>query len=959
MRPYRIPAATYRLQFHHGFGFSQAWSLVIYLYELGISDIYASPLFKARKGSLHGYSVTNPLELNPEIGSKKSFDNLVRKLKSRGMGLVLDIVPNHMAISGDNPWWMDVLESGPGSPYAVFFDINWFPPQPSLQGKVLLPILGKPYGQALEDQELVLKLDQDGFAVHYWDHKFPLDPRTYQAVLKYRLEELEKALGAGNPAFLALVGLIAQIENLPPRQAASLKKLRERQRAKEIIKERLWLLYQGSPEVRVFLDANLKIFNGRRGDPASFELLDNLLADQAYRLAYWQVALEVINYRRFFSINDLIGIRVEDTRVFDATHELLFKLAAEDKISGVRIDHLDGLYDPPGYLALLQNRLASLAKTQTAESGAYVVVEKILEAGEKLPEDWPVAGTTGYDFLDLVGGLFVEPEGYSQLQQIYAEFTGDPSDFRTVVYDKKKLIMASLFGGEIQSLGYQLGLLADEERTARDIPHSALTRSLFEVTACLPVYRTYIRSYEVSDRDRAYLEQAVKEARERNPWLHPGAFDFLQRVLTLDYPLHFPEEKKQNWLRFVMRWQQFTGPVMAKGQEDTALYVYNPLISLNEVGTSMGPVSVEEFHRLNRERLQQWPHTMNATSTHDTKRSEDVRLRLHVLSEIPGQWATALERWRRFNHKYKVNLGEIEAPEARDEVMLYQTLLGIWPLAQEEVPGLGPRLKEYLVKAVREAKVHSRWISPNPDYEKAITDFADKILASGTDNEFLPDFLAFQRRLAYLGALNSLSQVLLKIASPGVPDFYQGTELWNLTLVDPDNRRAVDFQKRRFYLDEVKDLESKKPKDMLADLLSRWRDGRIKLYLTYKALNFRRQNLELFQTGDYLPIGASGPHKDRVVAFARRRGQTWALVVVPRLLAKLVEAGSEEGPLGSGTWGQTGLILHQDAPLTWQNVLTQESLKISRQGALKTLALKQVFASFPVALLAGVAEAQA
>ncbi len=956
MRPDRIPAATYRLQFHHGFGFSQAWSLIVNLHELGISDIYASPLLKARKGSLHGYSVTNPLELNPEIGSRKSFENLVRKLKSRNMGLILDIVPNHMAISADNPWWLDVLESGPGSPYAVFFDINWQPPQPSLHGKVLLPILGKPYAQALENQELVLKLEEDGFAVHYWDHKFPLDPRTYQGILKFRLEELEKELGAGNPAFLALLGLITQIENLPPRHAASVKKLKERQRQKEIAKERLWLLYQGSPEIKQFLDDNIKIFNGRKGDPASFELLDCLLNEQAYRLAYWQVGLEVINYRRFFSINDLIGIRVEDPRVFEATHDLLFKLAADSRISGFRIDHIDGLYDPQGYLILLQSRLAPRAKAETGESGAYVVVEKILEPGEKLPEDWPVAGTTGYDFMNMVGGLFVEPEGYRQLRQIYARFTGDSTDYRTVVYEKKKLIMASLFGGEIESLGYQLGLLADEERTARDIPHSALTKSLFEVTACLPVYRTYIRSYEVSERDRAYLDQAVAEARNRNPWLNQAAFGFLQRVLTLDFPPHFPEERKQNWLRFVMRWQQFTGPVMAKGQEDTALYVYNPLISLNEVGTGMGPVSVEEFHRLNRERLQKWPHTMNATSTHDTKRSEDVRLRIHVLSEIPQEWASCLERWSRLNRRHKTTLGEAEAPEARDEMLLYQTLLGVWPLAEEDVHGLGRRLRDYLIKAVREAKVHSRWIAPNPEYEKAVTDFADKILSSGDDNEFLPDFLAFQRRLAYLGALNSLSQVLLKITSPGVPDFYQGTELWDFSLVDPDNRRPVDFQKRRSFLDGLKNHETKRLEDVLMDLLANWKDGRIKLYLIYKVLNFRRNNLELFQNGDYLPVGAAGPHKDRVVAFARRLGDRWALVAAPRLLAPLVQG--EQAPLGPRPWAETSLIVHKDAPLIWNNVLTAESLRVAK-GAVNTLALGQVFASFPVALLAGVSEPKA
>ncbi|MDI6854643.1 MAG: malto-oligosyltrehalose synthase [Deltaproteobacteria bacterium] len=957
MKTDRIPAATYRFQFHHGFSFSQAWSLAIYLHELGISDIYASPLFKARKGSLHGYSVTNPLELNPEVGSKKTFDNLVRKLKSRQMGLVLDMVPNHMAISAENPWWMDVLEDGPGSPYAVFFDIDWHPPQRMLQGKVLIPVLGKPYGEALENQELVVKLHKDGFAVHYWDHKFPLDPKSYTMILKHRLDELEQNLGSGNPAFLGLAGIITLTEHLPPRTGVSLKRLRERQKTKEIIKERLWLLYQGSPEIKEFLDRNIAIFKGKKGDPASFELLDNLLTEQAYRLAHWQVSLEVINYRRFFSINDLISIRIEDPAVFEATHSLLVKLAADDKISGTRIDHIDGLYDPQGYLELLQSRLTPKNKKNSVEGGAYVVVEKILEAGEKLPEDWPVAGTTGYDFLDMAGGLFVDPQGFERLKQIYEDFTGKVTDYHALVYDKKKFIMISLFGGEIESLGHQLGLLAEEDRYAKDVHQSSLTKCLFELTACLPVYRTYIRNYEVSDRDRAYLEQALQEARQRNPGLDPEAFNFLNRVLTLQFPFNFTEEKKQGWLRFVMRWQQFTGPIMAKGQEDTALYIYNPLVSLNEVGTSLKPVSVAQFHSFNQERLEKWPHTLNATSTHDTKRSEDVRLRIHALSEMPEEWEACLNRWRRQNQRHKTELNGQEAPDANDEVLLYQTLLGMWPLWKEEMAEVESRLEAYLIKAVREAKVKSNWIAPNQDYENALTDFAAKIVQPGKDNKFLPDFLAFQSRLAYIGALNSLSQVLLKITSPGVPDFYQGTELWDLSLVDPDNRRPVDFQKRRSFLDELIRADEHNGPDFLKDLLSNWQDGRIKLYLTVKALNFRRNHLDLFQKGNYIPVDAAGPQKGKVVAFARRLEDAWILAAAPRLVSDLVKRN--KAPLGPKVWGETALSLPQQAPDAWHNVLTGEVVEVSRKGGAGALALGDVFASFPTALLFSVPASKA
>jgi (1->4)-alpha-D-glucan 1-alpha-D-glucosylmutase len=584
-------------------------------------------------------------------------------------------------------------------------------------------------------------------------------------------------------------------------------------------------------------------------------------------------------------------------------------------------------------------------------------VEKILEAGEKLPEGWPVAGTTGYDFLDMAGGLFVDPQGSERLKKIYADFTGNAADYHTLVYDKKKFIMASLFGGEIESLGYQLGLLAEEDRYAKDVHQSALTKSLFELTACLPVYRTYVRSYEVSDRDRAYLEQALQEARERNPALDPEAFNLLNRVLTLDFPLNFPEDKKQNWLRFIMRWQQFTGPIMAKGQEDTALYIFNPLTSLNEVGTSLKPVSVAEFHRLNQERLEKWPHTLNATSTHDTKRSEDVRLRIHALSEMPEEWAACLDRWHRLNQRHKTELECQETPDANDEVLLYQTLLGMWPLWEEEIAEVEPRLEAYLIKAVREAKVKSNWIAPNQDYENALTDFAASILQAGKDNKFLPDFLSFQSRLAYVGALNSLSQVLLKITAPGLPDFYQGTELWDLSLVDPDNRRPVDFQKRRNFLNELTRGNDHDDPALLKDLLSHWQDGRIKLYLTAKALNFRRQHLDLFQSGSYVPIDASGPHKGKVVAFARRLEDAWALAAAPRLMADLGKNG--KAPLGPQVWRETFLTLPREAPATWHNVLTGEAVDTSRKGTSGALALGEVFASFPTALLVSAPELKA
>ena len=511
------PGATYRIQFHGGFGFLEARSLLPYFKNLGITTLYSSPLFQARRGSLHGYSVTNPLELNPELGSKAGFDHLVHKLKAQGMQLVLDIVPNHMAMSPSNPWWMDVLENGARSPYAVFFDIDWHPSKGTLHGRVLLPVLGKPFGQTLEDQELQLSLEEDGFRINFYDYHFPLDPNTYREILTYRLEELEQVMGEGHPAVLGLQGLITMMEHLPPRSVTSSAKFKERLRKKEELQKRLWLLYQGSPEIREFLDTNIRLFNGRREDPASFEPLDTLLSKQAYRLAFWKVTLDIINYRRFFSINELIGIRVEDPRVFEATHALLFKLVSDGKVNGVRIDHIDGLFDPLEYLLRLKERLTPKDRSTVDFPGFPIYVEKILSRTEPLPQDWPVCGTTGYDFMNMVNGVFVDERGHQNLTYLYARLTGFKGTFADLVYDKKKLIIESLFGGEVESLGRELNMLAEQDRHGQDISHQALVRALEEVTACLPIYRTYIRTYEVPARESSFLEATIGAAMRRNP----------------------------------------------------------------------------------------------------------------------------------------------------------------------------------------------------------------------------------------------------------------------------------------------------------------------------------------------------------------------------------------------------------------------------------------------------------
>jgi (1->4)-alpha-D-glucan 1-alpha-D-glucosylmutase len=949
----REPAATYRLQLHQGFGFLEARSLLPYLRDLGITHLYASPLFKARRGSLHGYSVTNPLELNPELGSKAAFDHLAHKLKTHGMGLILDIVPNHMAMSGSNPWWMDVLENGAASPYSVFFDIDWLPPKRTLEGRVLLPMLGKPFGQALEDQELTLKLDRDGLAVHYFDHKFPVAPKSYRDILAHRLEELEAEIGAGNPAFLGLTGLIALADHLPPRTATSYKKLKERLRDKEILKERVWLLYQGSPEIKKFLDENIEIFNGKKGDLRSFELLDNLLAHQPYRLAHWRVSLEIINYRRFFSINELIGIRVEDPQVFQATHALLFKLVGEGKIAGIRVDHIDGLGDPLEYLLRLKERLTPRDRTSVGYPGFPIFVEKILAQDEPLPQDWPICGTTGYDFLNMANGLFVDEQGFEELQGLFVRLTGLEGDFSDIVYAQKKMIMESLFGGEVESLGHELSALAEQDRHAQDISYQDLVQTLVEVIACLPIYRTYIREFEVPTRECQYLEEAIEEAMWRNPAPGSPAYDFIRRVLLLKFHPSFSEEKQENWLRFVRRWQQYTGAIMAKGLEDTALYLYNCLTSLNEVGSDCQPVTVQEFHQFNQERRAHWPCTLNATSTHDTKRSEDVRARLNVLSEFPRKWEERLGRWRRLNRGKKALVDQAPVPNPNEESHLYQTMLGAWPLVAAELPSFKERLKAYLVKAAREAKVNTRWIAPHPAYEKALVDFIEAILEPSPANRFLEDFRALQQEVAYWGALNSLSQLVLKIASPGVPDFYQGSELWDLSLVDPDNRRPVDFQKRLNFLKELRRAESKGLDTLAQNLLSGWQDGRLKLFLTYRGLNFRRRHLDLFLEGDYLPLMAAGVRKEHLAAGTRCRGDEWVLAVAPRFFSKLAPTGTP--PLGRKAWGEDLLLLPPESPAVWEDIFTGESLTLARVAQGRALALKEVFRHLPVALLAGTA----
>lgn len=1002
----RIPAATYRLQFNSGCDFAQALSLVPYLHALGITDLYASPLLTARKGSPHGYDVTDPTRVNPELGGEEGFRLLAEALRRHGMGLVLDIVPNHMAASSENPWWLDVLRHGQDSPYSAYFDIDWQPPWPGRNGRLLLPVLGRPLGTSLDEGELKLVLDADGFWLTYYDHRFPLNPKSYCRILSLRLEELVQRLGSGHEAVRQLTGLIAALEELPSRRQKG-----QLQAAFDQVKEALWRLYTGNPHIKTFITETLRVYNGRRGEPDSFHFLEELLAGQVWQLAFWRAAPE-INYRRFFDISDLVCLRMEEEAVFSATHALVLELARSGQVTGLRIDHLDGLYDPGAYLVRLQEHLAKTGTGRGATGdrergglGFFVVVEKILGWEEELPREWPVHGTTGYDFLNMVNGLFVHGEGMGALDEIYARLIGaqtagslspgigppgtggaslgaseQTSDrcpvpagrltFTEVAYAQKKRVMAESFAGEVHRLAWHLARLARNGSHGSDLTLAELEEALVEVTAHLPVYRTYIRDLEVGEQDRKFIEGAVAAAVERCPALEQ-ACNLLRRVLLLKSPPGLGPVDREACLRFVMRWQQFTAGITAKGVEDTALYRYNRLLSMNEVGGEPGSrgVTVAEFHRRNAARQQRWPHTLNATSTHDTKRSEDVRARLNVLSEIPHLWAGHLARWREYNRPKKPWVHGRPVPDANTELLLYQTLLGAWPLNEEDVPAFKERLGKYLVKAAREAKEFTSWHHPDSEYEEALVRFAMACLERDGANGFLEDFLGFQGVIAGYGALNSLAQVLLKITSPGIPDFYQGTELWDFSLVDPDNRRPVDFRQRERLLGEIREREAAGVTSMVRDLLATWKDGRVKLYLVYKALNLRRAHQELFACGEYIPLEAAGGSQENICAFARRLEDTWAMVIVPRLLARLL-AEKNPGPadqlpanpladwhsLAREVFSRTALLLPPEAPDSWQNIFTAETVTAQPQPGLthpspRLIPLAAALGNFPAALL--------
>lgn len=918
MRPDRIPGSTYRLQFNAGFTFPQATGILDYLRDLGVTDVYASPIARARRGSTHGYDVTDPAEINPEVGTPDDFEHFAAVLREKRMGLLVDIVPNHMAASLENDWWFDLLARGPASPAARHFDVDWTPARAKggLRNRLLLPVLGRPYGEVLEAREIRITLDdEDGFSIRYFDHRFPMSAASLRLLAIWLREEIDDEDASRSLSLLAA-------EEDPRAVADGI----------------LSVAPAGTASRRALQRIVARVNSGRHTTPR-FSELDRLLDLQHYRLSFWRLASEELNYRRFFDISELAGLRVEERETFEAVHRLPLELARRGIVTGLRIDHVDGLRDPVGYLERLQDALPG--------KHFYVVIEKIFAIDEPVRPEFVVSGTTGYEFLNAINRPFVDSRGLERIDRFYREFTDRPFTFANVVYRTKRVAIKRLLAGELNRLAARFATLAARDRVGRDITFSDLRRALIEISACLPVYRTYVSDGSPAPADRALVEGAAKEAKTHNPKvLHP-AVDFVSKSLRLKLSEE-SEPQKEDWIDLVMRWQQFTGPAMAKGFEDTALYRANRLVSLNEVGSDPDPgpefFTVDAFHQAAKARIARIPHTLNASSTHDTKRSEDVRARIDALSEMPDRWIRSVKQWHQWNDGFRTPVGDRRAPGFNEEWLLYQSLVGAWPLREDEIPAFRERLQTYLIKAAREAKMHTSWLEPDDAWEKAIVRFAQKVTDPAEAPRFLRDFRRLHREIAFHGAVISLAQLVLKATAPGVPDFYQGTELWDFSFVDPDNRRPVDYQLRR---DALQELRSRAAGGDLVELcralLHRWKDGRLKLWVTSRLLEARRSHLAAFRDGDYQPLNVKGDRADHAIAFRRGTGKHAAIVVVPRLASSLSAVGTF--PLGAEVWGNTAMSVGRTGTL--RNIFTDEKIPMKTTS----LRLSRAMATFPVAVL--------
>ena len=987
-----IPRATYRVQLNKAFTFKDATAIIPYLATLGISHVYCSPYFKARSGSLHGYDVVDHNQLNPEIGSREDLENFVTALRAHNMGHILDIVPNHVGIMGaDNAWWMDVLENGQASKYADYFDIEWSPANPALQGKVLVPVLGDPYGVVLERGELELRFERESgsFAVFYHEHRMPIDPKTYPRIFD-RVPGYNGELVSLRRGFMALVD----------RHELTDEQIAERDEAKEHLKRRLNAVCNNEPPVCEAIETVVRSFAGTPGDSGSFDALHELLEAQAYRLASWRVAPDEINYRRFFDVNDLAGLCVENLTVFENTHRLLFELIGEGKIDGLRIDHPDGLRDPEQYFQRLQGRVATLRGTAHGPAGSwsatgasinpavvpaaalatadppdfgvagqkrnlpiYLVVEKITASFEHIPPTWPVHGETGYHFLNVVNRLLVDAATKARMDRVYHSFIDQTLEWPNVAYEAQHMILRRSLASELSVVTNLLTRIAQADRHTRDFTFNGLRQTLAEVIACFPVYRTYVGN-SVSETDKRYIDWAIASARRRRTAGEAPAFDFVRAALLMELPV--PTDSLRRQMRnFAMKFQQITAPITAKGIEDTSLYRFNRLTSLNEVGGEPDAYgsTVRAFHVDSQHRARFWPHEMLGTSTHDTKRSEDARARISVLSEMTQVWRKTIERWARINRLRRREVEGQPAPSPNDEYLLYQTLVGSWPLEEFDDDGLTAyreRIEGYMIKAVREEKVRTSWANVNVDYEEALLQFIRAALEARDGNIFLSDFTGFQRRISRFGLLNAMSQTLCKLTAPGVPDIYQGNETWDFSLVDPDNRRPVDYQKRRTILASLEsmDMDACVDRGLMKSLVDGIRDGRGKLFLTWKVLQFRRDHESLFRDGEYIPLRVTGEHASNVCGFVRRHEGKLAVTIAPRLYLRLLGPDREDPPLGESVWEDTAVELPKECAETVQfkNVLDGKTVSIVRTGNRLTVRVADALAHFPVGLLATVAQ---
>ena len=927
-----IPRATYRVQLHRGFDFAAAEALLPHLAELGVSHLYASPLLKARPGSTHGYDVVDPTQLNPEIGDQAAFDRFCHRLRALGLSLLLDIVPNHMGVlEADNPWWLDVLAHGPASAHAAAFDIEWQPPQRELHGKLLLPVLGQGYGAVLESGEITARFEPDPgrFELRYHAHRFPIDPRDHAALLR--------AVPLPAPASAAqrsqLEALIEGCALLPARDDPDPARRLSRQRDSAALQAELSRLHAGEPWAPAWLQACAAQLLGRPGDPRSWDALDTLLQRQAYRLAHWRTAGDELNYRRFFDIDGLAALRMEDDAVFDAAHQRVLAWVAQGRVQGLRIDHPDGMADPDAYFRRLAERCAALRP----DAVTYLVAEKILADDEPWPRDWRLHGETGYRFANQANAVFVDGEQAEAMDAVVESFTGTPLNFDAELDAAKRAVMNQSLAADLRLLTERAHDIALANRHTRDLTRAGLSAAIVAMAASFDVYRSYVSPRGAGPQDRARIEKAAAAARNRVRPSLAGHVDFIRQQLLLQAPDEPVDPAlRQRQLAFVQRFQQFTAPVMAKSMEDTAFYRHHRLVSLNDVGGDPRRfgLSVADFHAAHQQRLRETPHTLLGSSTHDSKRSEDVRTRLDVLSEMPQRWAETLRRWRELAQTQWRIGGLSGLPAPNDELLLYQTLVGMWPTGLADDAGLQDvreRVSAYMLKAVREAKQNSSWLDENDDYEQGLTRCIELLLARLEPNPFLSDLRRFVDEIAPFGCLNSLALVALKLTSPGVPDLYQGCEDWRFMLVDPDNRRPVQPPHLRERLKQAQAWASEGAGVRQRLASAPLPGGLHKLFITWRLLQWRRQAEALCRDGGYRPLDIEGPEARHLIAFAREAADGEAVVTLVPRLAWTLGAGRLDAVL-THEWRGTVLRWPSELDGEWRDVLAAPGVAAAGAG---------------------------